>query len=70
MSKNKNKPTTTITVIQPSLWVSLFLLFVAARLFNHTDWEWYWVASPLIVKLALDAITEPLQRWVERTERE
>lgn len=31
---------------------ALFVLFVALRLTDHIDWEWYWVASPLWIPLA------------------
>ena len=31
----------------------LFLIFLVLRLTDQIDWAWYWVASPLLIFVAL-----------------
>lgn len=39
---------------------ALFILFLALRLTDHIDWEWYWVGAPLWMPMAIGLVIAAL----------
>ena len=50
------KSNDTKTVVRPSLLTILGILFITLKLTGYISWSWFWVLSPLLLKLILKAI--------------
>ena len=50
------KSNDTKTVVRPSLLTILGVLFIILKLTGYISWSWFWVFSPLLMKLILKAV--------------
>lgn len=50
------KSNDTKTVVRPSLLTILGVLFIILKLTGYISWSWFWVLSPLLLKLILKAV--------------
>lgn len=56
MNMNMKKSNDTKTVVRPSLLTILGVLFIILKLTGYISWSWFWVLSPLLLKLIFKAI--------------